>query len=386
MVGIFNDSFPPILDGVATTAQNYAYWLQQKGVDTCVVTPHAPSALDDYPYPVYRFHSMPIPMRKPYRLGMARVDYQFRHFLRKQPFELVHAHCPFATGWLAKNIAKHQHIPLVATFHSKFKQDFERAVPFGPIVNQALDTVVNFFEQADEVWIPQASVEDTLREYGYTGRIEVVENGNDFVTSNEEVDLMRAEMRAELGLQAHECMLLFVGQLIWEKNIELVLNAVAQNKQKPCRLYLVGVGYAASGIRKKLAELGIEDKVVMPGCILDRQLLQRYYAAADLFLFPSIYDTFGIVVREAAAMHTPAVLLGGTDAANAVRPDVNGFVSAPNREAYIDMLSWLIEHPEKCKQVGDQAATSLTRSWEQVADEVIMRYADLKARYAAEHR
>jgi len=386
MIGIFNDSFPPVLDGVAMTAQNYAYWLQKKGVETCVVTPDAPRAVDNYEYPVYRFASLPLPKRKPYRLGMARVDIHFRHFLHQQPFELIHAHCPFATGWLARNVAKHHQIPMVATFHSKFRQDFERAVPFRPIVDEALSNVISFFERADEVWIPQASVAETLREYGYNGRIEVVENGNDFVCPDAEVSLQRELMRAELGLRPEETMMLFVGQMIWEKNIGLIVESVARLKHLPCRLYMIGTGYADSAIRKKIQQLGIEDKVVMVGPVFDRDVLQRYYAAADLFLFPSIYDTFGIVVREAAAMHTPSVLLCGTDAAKSINPDINGFVADNTVDSYAARLEWLVRNPDTYRQVGDKAALTLTRSWEAVADEVMMRYDDIKRRYATEHR
>ena len=101
MIGLFNDCFPPIMDGVSVTVSNYAYWLQRKRGDVCVVTPQAPKADDREDYPVYRYLSMPIPMRKPYRLGFPRIDWPFHRQLSKIPFELVHAHCPFSSWVLA---------------------------------------------------------------------------------------------------------------------------------------------------------------------------------------------------------------------------------------------------------------------------------------------
>lgn len=384
MIGIFNDSYPPILDGVAVTAQNYAYWLSERGEDVCMVAPEAPGMDYNTPYPLYTFHSLPIPVRKPYRFGVAQLDPKFIMKIRAMEFDLVHAHCPFATGRLALSIAKRQHIPLVATFHSKYRDDFSRVIPSKMVVNTILRNIVSFFNQADEVWIPQASVEETIRDYGYKGPLTVVENGNDFLTPKPQLDLMRLAKRQALGLAPEETMLLFVGQLIWEKGIDTILDAVAQHKELPCKLYLVGEGYAASGIRKRVEELGIAHKVVMTGPIVDRAQLQLYYAAADLFLFPSVYDTFGIVVREAAAMHTPALLQGGTDAAKAIIPGVNGFVTIPGERSYADMLRWLVEHPEARQSAGDDAAVTLTRSWEQVADEVSQRYQEIRARYAVE--
>ena len=180
MIGLFNDCFPPIMDGVSLTTQNYAYWLHKKAGNVCVVTPKTPAAKDKEAYPVYRYSSVPIPMRKPYRLGFPRIDWPFHERINKLSFELVHAHCPFSSGSLALKIAKTQHIPLVATFHSKYRSDFERVIPCKALVDYLIRSIIRFYEMADEVWIPQAAVEETLREYGYKGKVEVVDNGSDF--------------------------------------------------------------------------------------------------------------------------------------------------------------------------------------------------------------
>ena len=78
MIGIFNDCYPPVIDGVSVTVQNYARWLNRKCGDVCVVTPAVPGAKHDEDFPVYDYFSVPIPMRKPYRMGMPYVDLDFR--------------------------------------------------------------------------------------------------------------------------------------------------------------------------------------------------------------------------------------------------------------------------------------------------------------------
>ncbi|MBR6493608.1 MAG: glycosyltransferase, partial [Paludibacteraceae bacterium] len=209
MYGIFNDNFPPILDGVALTAQNYAYWLNEKGYDVRVITPYAPKSeavLNAAGYPINRYISVPIPFRHPYRYGMPYIDLPFMRNWRKMQFELVHAHCPFTTGDLALSASRKQQIPLVATFHSKYRQDFEHNVKSKIVVDWMVRHIIRFFEQADEVWIPQAAVEPTLREYGFKGHVEVVENGNDFYTPSPQIAAMRKEMREELGLEPDETM------------------------------------------------------------------------------------------------------------------------------------------------------------------------------------
>ena len=384
MIGIFNDNFPPVLDGVAITAQNYAYWLKEMGRDVSVVTPYAPNmqeVMSAATYPIYRYVSVPIPFRPPYRYGLPFLDIPFMRQWKQMNFELVHAHCPFTTGRLARQITKQQQIPLVATFHSKYRQDFEHNVQCKPIVDWMVRHIIRFYEQADEVWIPQAAVEPTLREYGFKGHVEVVENGNDFYTPNDHIDEMRAEMRAELGVAPDETMLLFVGQHIWEKNIGFILDSLALIKDKPFNLFMVGTGYAVREIRAKVKELQLQDKVTLLGNIHDRERLKRIDAAADLFLFPSLYDNAPLVVREAAAMHTPAMLIQNSTAAEIIDNDVNGFLTPNDVQMYADRIVFLMEHPEVLKRVGKKASTTISRSWENVIEEVILRYRDIQNSY-----
>ncbi len=388
MYGIFNDNFPPILDGVALTAQNYAYWLHEKGHEVSVITPYAPGAeavLKEVQYPVYRFPSVPIPFRHPYRYGVPFLSPSFMRRFRQMPFELVHAHCPFTTGDLAYAAAQRQGIPMVATFHSKYRQDFEHNVKSKAVVDWMVRHIVRFFEKADEVWIPLPAVEETLREYGYKGHVEVVENGNDFYTPTAKIEKMRAEMREELGLLPDETMLLFVGQHIWEKNIGLILDALALIKDKPFHLFMVGTGYAVREIRHKIKELGLSPRVTLLGNILDRDRLKRIYAAADLFIFPSLYDTCGLVVREAAAMHTPSLMLAGSTAASAVQDGVDGFLSPAGKEEYARCIVSLMEQPELIAKVGTKASKTISRSWESVMDEVVLRYRDIQQSYKLKH-
>ena len=384
MIGIFNDNFPPILDGVGLTAQNYAYWLHMKGHDVRVITPYAPGAdevIEAAPYPISRYVSVPIPFRHPYRYGLPYVDAAFWHNWSKMRFELVHAHCPFTSGNLAYSAAKKQNIPLVATFHSKYRQDFEHNVPNKRVVDWMIKQIIGFFEKAYEVWIPQAAVEPTLREYGFKGHVEVVENGNDFSTPSPMVEVLRKEMREELGVTENETMLLFVGQHIWEKNIGFILDSLALIKDKPFQLFMVGTGYAVHDIKQKIKALGLSHCVTMLGNINDRERLKKIDAAADLFLFPSLYDNAPLVVREAAAMNTPSLMLQDSTAAEVIRSGENGFLTANSTKEYADRIVWLMEHPALLQQVGVKASETIARSWENVIEEVIQRYEDIKKNY-----
>ena len=253
MIGLFNDCFPPIMDGVSVATSNYAYWLNRKGKDVCVITPTASSfatSKDEEAYPIYRYMSMPIPMRKPYRLGFPRIDWPFHKQIDDIPFELVHAHCPFSSGNIAMRIAKARRVPVVATFHSKYRADFEHIIPNKFIIDRLIQQIVRFYEQADEVWIPQASVEETLREYGYKGKVEVMDNGNDFAGTYSEPD--REKARLALGVMPDERLFIFVGQHIWEKNAPI--HRIAERVAFPHAFR--GDGLCGGGTEKDGVPLG----------------------------------------------------------------------------------------------------------------------------------
>lgn len=372
-VGIFNDSFPPIMDGVAVAVQNSAYWLYHMNQPVCVVTPRAPHYVNDEPYPVYRYSSLPLILRRPYRLGIPEIDLTFQDKLDRVPFGLVHAHCPFTSGHLAMRIAHERKIPLVATFHSKYRDDFERSFYNKRIAKLMVKEVIKFYEKADEVWIPQAAVEETIREYGFKGKLVVMENGNDFAATPEK-EKFRQDARKDLNLKPDDHVFLFVGQHIWEKNTKMIVDALALIKDLDFRMFFVGTGYAADDLKQMVADAGLSDKVVFVGMILERELLKKYYAAANLFLFPSIYDNAPLVLREAGALQIPSLLVKGSTASEVVTDNINGFLIDNSAQALASKIRSLYNQPDVVKAAGINASKTIARSWEDVAVEVNDRY------------
>lgn len=382
MIGIFNDCYPPVIDGVSVTVQNYARWLNRKCGDVCVVTPAVPGAKHDEDFPVYDYFSVPIPMRKPYRMGMPYVDLDFRSRISRVGFSIVHAHSPFSSGRLALRLARQQKVPLVATFHSKYRADFERVVPSKTIVDYLVKNIVDFYSQADEVWVPQAGVAETLREYGYRGRVEVVDNGNDMATADD-ITPLRNEGRAMLGVSAHEPMLLFVGQHIYEKNPHLIIRALSRLRDRRWHMFFIGTGYAAEELKQLAKSKGLDGRITFMGQVADRLLLKRCYAAADLFVFPSLYDNAPLVVREAAAMETPALLAAGSTAAGVVADGMNGFTCRADEHALADRLAALMGDKALLRAAGSNARKTIARPWSEIADEVYDRYLHLIRRLKA---
>lgn len=378
LYGIFNDSYPPILDGVTLTVENYVHWLDKMGKKPCVVTPWNPVSMPS-DCDVMKFFSLPIQSRKPYRYGYPKLDPFIWKRLRNTDFKLVHAHCPFSSGRLGVYVKRKRNVPLIGTFHSKYREDLKHSFRYTPwMVNIIMKRILNFFNACDEVWIPQAQVEETVREYGFKGKLTVVENGNDFA-SMVKGDLweFKNECKNEIGIGDKEIALLFVGQHIWEKGISLVLDTLGELKRRgnvKFKMNFIGTGYAADEIKSRIKDMGLQDIATLRGVIDDRVVLSRFYAGSDLFLFPSFYDNAPLVIREAAAMGTPSVLLKNSTASEVIMDGKNGFLVDKSPNDFSDLISRLYNNPDELRKVAIGARATLVRSWQDVVEEVSDRY------------
>ena len=371
-IGLFNESFPPVMDGVAVCVENYARWMQERVGGVAVVTPRNPGVdYSDRDYEVLDYLSVPVPFRPPYMTGISEIDPTFLKRLLQRRFKIVHAHSPFVAGLTAARVARLQKIPLVATFHSKYREDFARVIPGQAMLDVIIKEIVRFYKKADAVWVPQESVKDVLYSYGYKGPIDVMPNGCDLAGDYPESYFNEA--RTFLGLEDGLFTLLYVGQHIWEKNLRFTIEALARVKDLPFRMFFVGTGYAEGEMKELVERLGIADKVTFVGRVTDRELLKKYYAAADLFLFPSLYDTDGLVVREAAALDTPSVMLKEASASGMLTDGETGFRIDGTLDAFEALLRALAADPG-LRQTVARGARSIVRSWQDIADEALDRY------------
>jgi Glycosyltransferase len=383
-VGLFNDSYDPIIDGVTVAVRNYAYWLNELLGPTCVVAPSAPFHEESDGFPVIRFLSIPTFVHPPYRIGLPRMDFGLCSDLRSRRFALLHAHSPFGAGRMALKIARAMRVPVVATFHSKFRDNLAQSVRVKWLVDDIVKKIVEFYYSVDRVWVPQASVALTLREYGYDGPCEVVENGIDFVPPTDIAPLRREGGRL-LGEDENAIVGLFVGQHILEKNLEFLVRSLPAivERESRFRMVFIGDGYAKARLESLASKLGLDGRVSFLGPLTDRRSLALAYARSDLLLFPSLFDNAPLAVREAAAFGTPSVLLRESTAAEVLRDGENGFLAEADPEAFAEKVLSAIEDPRALEEAGAGARRSLCRPWKDVVLEVRDRYLDILSHWAA---
>lgn len=203
-----------------------------------------------------------------------------------------------------------------------------------------------------------------------------MDNGNDFAADTR-IDLLRNEGRSMLGAPHGEPVLLFVGQHIYEKNPQLIIRSLANMRDRSWHMYFIGTGYAADELRQMVQSKGLDNRITFLGQITDREKLKRCYAAADVFLFPSLYDNAPLVVREAAAMHTPSLMAQGSTAASVIKDNVNGFLCSADEQSFTARLLQILADERLRTVAGDNARATLARPWKDIADEVYDRYMHL---------
>jgi glycosyltransferase involved in cell wall biosynthesis len=238
-----------------------------------------------------------------------------------------------------------------------------------------LKGITRFYEKADAVWTVNERTAGTLRSYGYKGVIDIIGNGIDLEIPPD-YEAVRLSINKEYGIEAGEFTMLYVGQLVWHKNLRFIVEGLKRVKKagKSFKMFFVGEGAAEDELKGLISKAGLKKQTIFTGKIDDRARLASIYARGDLFLFPSIYDTFGIVVREAAALRCPCLLIEGTNAAQGIIDSENGFLCSNDNKSFADAIVRVIENPEILKSVSENASKTLPESWESVVDRAYLKY------------
>ena len=376
VIGQFNDSFPPVIDGVANVAINYCRLLNESENNCHMIIPRNPDTTGEYPFEVHGFKSYPVPYRKEYRWGIARLDNKFWKQISDVPFDIVHAHSPFSAGIVARQIARSRDIPFVATLHTKYKEDFRRVIKSDRLVNSVvIKNITRFYESADEVWtVNEASIE-MLREYGYTGEVFVMNNGSDLPIT-ERSDEARSNIVLRYCLSAKAPIFAYVGQHIIQKNIALIINSLNILDKQGIDFNMLFIGDGPDKLQfQTLAErLSLSGKIHFIGRISDRELIKEIYASTDAVLFPSLYDSSSLVPKEASSCACPTVFVEGSTTSQGIIDGHNGFLAKNEAYDYADKIKRIITTEGLATKVGQVARDTLYIPWVDIVQKVYERY------------
>ncbi len=296
-LGFFTEIYRPVVNGVVTAVESLAEGLRGRGHHVYCFAPWMPGYTEP-DGPVFRMPSLPLPMRTPYRLTLPLVSKRNLNGVIKR-LSLVHAHSPFVTGWMSLRYARRYGVPLVYTYHTQLEA-YAHYVPFEPNATRfaAAQLTRAFANHADAVVVPTPAMAARLRALRVTVPIEVVPSGIDVARFG--AGRRDESLRARLGVGPSEHLLLYVGRLAREKNVELLVHALARARDDTLKLVVAGDGPHRHELERQAREAGVSATTHFLG-VVPRDELPNLYASADLFLMPSTTETQGLVLAEALA-------------------------------------------------------------------------------------
>lgn len=374
-VCLLNDSFPPLIDGVENAVVNYAKCMTESGINATVATPSYPGADDEsFEFPVIRYSSLNTTRKFGYRLGYPFGKKAVNAIKASNPL-LLHSHCPFSSTLLARMVQQEVDAPIVFTYHTKFDIEINKAVEMNFLRKTAKKFLVDNISACDEVWVVSKGAGDNLKSLGYQGDCVVMENGVDLKKGLASPELV-AELRQKHALRADVPVFLFVGRLMWYKGARIILDGLKMiaNDGKDFRMVFVGDSVERPEIEQYAKTLGIQEKCIFVGAVHNREIIRGYFTLSDLFLFPSSFDTNGIVVREAAACGKASVLLRESCASEGIEDGKTGLLIEETGESMAKCLSFACENREKLKVLGQTAMDEIYISWEDAVEKATKRY------------
>jgi len=331
-----SDVYFPRVNGVSTSIRTFRTDLAQAGVETLLVAPEYPGAAPDHEPGIIRVPSGGVPRDPEDRRFLGGPLRSALNAALAARVDLVHIHTPFIAHYAGVRFARQHGLPAVATYHTFFEDYLHHYVPVLP--RPIGRFIARHFtrSQCDDVAAlisPSAPMRDALLEYGVKTPIEVLPTG---LPAESYLRGDGARFRQHFNLPADRPLLLYVGRVAFEKNIDFLLRMfVRVRRQRPDALFVIaGEGPARDSLVKLAHELGVGDEVRFIGYLNRSTELPDCYAAGDAFVFASRTETQGLVLLEAMAQGTPVVSTAELGTRSILTEGCGAFVVPEDQDAF----------------------------------------------------
>lgn len=327
-IGFFTDSYLPVIHGITISIDAFRKNLEKKGHEVYIYTTSSPGYEDKTPK-VYRFKSIKAIKNPEMRFGFPVVQNDSLKEVINSKLDIVHAHTPLSIGLIGKFISQRQKIPLIYTHHTDYPEYAKAYLLKEKFITPYLAKLYCswFANLANEVIAPSPKIEAQLKAAGVKRRIHILPTGINIESfkKTEENRRAAAELRRQLNILPDEKVLIFVGRMGKEKNIEFLLHVFKEiNKTRnDVKFLLIGDGPYFGKLKLKAKKLSL-DTAHFIGHI-PHEKIPTYYQAANLFVFASLTDTQGIVALEAMASGLPTVALQDDALKGIINDNENGF-------------------------------------------------------------
>ncbi|MFO8153319.1 glycosyltransferase [Thioalkalivibrio sp.] len=361
---MLSDVYFPRINGVSTSIQTFARDLADIGHEIDLLAPEYPHRPPGREAAIERIPSRYLFFDPEDRMMSGRTIRRMLPTLRSRNYDLVHIQTPFVAHYSGIRIARGLGIPLVETYHTHFEEYLYHYLPWLPA--RWLRAAARRFtrsqcNQVDAVVVPSSPVRDTLLAYGVQKPLRVIPTG---------LDMHRfrggdgARFRHAQGIAADRPVLVHVGRVAHEKNVDFLLRVLQRVRVAvpEVLLMIVGEGPARRHLEGLSRQLGLESNVLFLGYLNRERELLDCYSAGDVFVFASRTETQGLVLLEAMALGVPVVALAEMGTRDILAPGRGALVAREDPEDFSAKVLQLLQDPGFRRTMADDAR-DYVKSW-----------------------
>jgi len=346
-IGMFTDTYIPQKNGVATAIKLYRDEMKKLGHNVYLFVPQYSINFKRHEEDIFEFPAVKYAFEKEQRIAIPVSNNLFK--IKNLELDVIHSHSPFTMGVFSNAVSGLLKIPIVGTHHTMYEH-YLHYVPqiVRPSVDQTKKMIKRWCMKLNKVIAPTDNIRDELIEFGVpTEHVVTIPTGIDTDRFEEETVY---DIRKEYNITDEHKIILFVGRLAKEKNIDFLIEVFDEyvKKDKNARFVIVGDGNERKHLEKIVEDKNLKNEVIFTGA-LPREKVIDVYKEADLFIFASYTETQGLVVLEAMAAGTPVVALGKMGVYDLMKDDTTGgiMIKELDKNDFLNAVDLLLNNDEK---------------------------------------
>jgi glycosyltransferase involved in cell wall biosynthesis len=381
-IGIFSECYKPTKNGVVTSIDTFRDEFEKKGHRVFIFAPQTPGYQNRNDAFVFRFQSFRIPGQGYYPIGVP-FSPKIKKIVGELNLDIIHVQSLFPISRYGRAMGRRYHIPVIMTYHTLI-EEYAHYVPFSQNLTKKILIKLskNFANSLDHIVTPSEPMKEILeRDYGINTPISVIPTG---IRIDEIPDVPASEVRKKYLIAPGKKLLFYGGRIAKEKNLDLLFKSFFALRKKMPNVHLIvaGDGPAKEYYVDMVDKLNLREHISFLG-FLERKDIYWLFAGVDLFAFPSMTDTQGIVILEAFAGRTPVVAVNKLGPSKIIIDGKNGYLTKNSTNEFTEKIYKILKNDRLRERMAEEARK---RAEQFTAEKMADRMLDLYKLVISQHK